>query len=102
MAWSASAPTLVVSHALTQQPSRQEALAALDFYLHADMFMTPTAAFADIVLPVATAWEREGLRIGFEISQAAEGLVQLRTPAVEPRGEARSDTWIVFELAQRG
>ncbi len=90
---------LVVSHADGSRAA--EALAALDFYLHADLFMTPTAAFADIVLPVASAWEREGLRIGFEISQAAEGLVQLRAPAVEPRGEARSDTWIVFELAQR-
>jgi len=90
---------LVVSHADASRAS--EALAGLDFYLHADLFMTPTAAFADVVLPVASAWEREGLRIGFEISQAAEGLVQLRAPAVEPRGEARSDIWIVFELAKR-
>jgi anaerobic selenocysteine-containing dehydrogenase len=90
---------LLVSHADGSRAA--DALAALDFYLHADLFMTPTAAFADVVLPVASAWEREGLRIGFEISQAAEGLVQLRAPVVEARGEARSDTWIVFELAQR-
>jgi anaerobic selenocysteine-containing dehydrogenase len=90
---------LVVSHADGARAA--QALAGLDFYLHADLFMTPTAAFADVVLPVATAWERDGLRIGFEISQAAEALVQFRRAVVAPRGEARSDTWIVFELAKR-
>lgn len=78
-----------------------EALQALDFHVHADLFMNPSAAFADIVLPVASAWEREGLRAGFEIDQAAEQLVQLRAAVVEPEGESRSDIWIVFELAKR-
>src|SRR5215471_7722088 len=63
--------------------------------------MNPTAELADIVLPVASAWEREALRVGFEVSQAAEGLVQLRQPVVAPRGEARPDSDIIFELAQR-
>lgn len=90
---------LVVSHADGKRA--RDALAGLDFYLHTDLFMTPTAGLADIVLPVATAWEREGLRVGFEISQAAEELVQLRAPVVEPPGEARPDSWIVFELAKR-
>ena len=78
-----------------------EALKRLDFFVHVDLFMTPTAALADIVLPVSTAWEREGLRVGFEISQEAEGLVQFRRATVEPRGEARADTAIVFDLATR-
>ena len=90
---------LVVSHA--DGARARAALAGLDFYLHADLFMTPTAALADIVLPVSTAWEREGLRVGFEISQAAEGLAQLRAPVVQPCGESRSDIWMVFELARR-
>ncbi len=79
----------------------REALKALDFHVHADLFMNPSAEYADIVLPVCSAWEREGLRAGFEIDQAAEELVQLRAPAVEPVGESRSDVWIVFELAKR-
>jgi anaerobic selenocysteine-containing dehydrogenase len=79
----------------------REALAALDFYVHADLFMNPTAELADIVLPVASAFEREALRIGFEISADAQSLVQLRPPVVEPRGESRSDTRIVFDLACR-
>jgi anaerobic selenocysteine-containing dehydrogenase len=77
------------------------ALAALDFYVHADLFMNPTAELADIVLPVASAFEREALKIGFEVSPDAQSLVQLRQRVVEPRGEARSDTEIVFDLACR-
>jgi len=77
------------------------ALAALDFYAHADLFMTPTAALADIVLPVASCFEREALKIGFEISADAQSRVQFRQPIVEPRGEARSDTDIIFGLATR-
>jgi anaerobic selenocysteine-containing dehydrogenase len=77
------------------------ALAALDFYAHADLFMTPTAALADVVLPVASAFEREALKIGFEISTEAQSLVQLRQAIVPPPGEARADTEIVFALAAR-
>jgi anaerobic selenocysteine-containing dehydrogenase len=41
------------------------------------------------------------LRVGFEISTAAQSLVQLRKPLVAPRGEARGDLEIIFELAGR-
>ena len=77
------------------------ALAALDFYAHADLFMTPTAALADVVLPVASAFEREALKIGFEISTEAQSLIQFRQAVVPPPGEARADTDIVFDLAGR-
>jgi anaerobic selenocysteine-containing dehydrogenase len=79
----------------------RDALAALDFYAHADLFMTPTAALADVVLPVASAFEREALKIGFEISTEAQALIQFRQAVVPPPGEARSDTEIVFDLAGR-
>jgi anaerobic selenocysteine-containing dehydrogenase len=79
----------------------REALKALDFYAHADLFMNPTAELADVVLPVASAFEREGLKIGFEISPEAQSLIQLRPAVVPPRGEARPDTDIVFALADR-
>src|SRR5206468_19659 len=81
---------LLLSHADARRG--RAALSALDFYVHADLFMTPTAALADVVLPVATPFEREALKIGFEVSPSAQSLVQLRRPVVEPRGEARSDT----------
>ncbi len=79
----------------------RDALAALDFFVHADIFPSPTADLADIVLPVASPFETEALRVGFEVSQQAQAHVQLRRPVVAPRGEARSDLQIVFALADR-
>ena len=79
----------------------RRALAALDFYVHADLFMNPTAELADIVLPVASCFEREALRFGFEISAEAQSLVQFRQRIVPPRGEARPDVDIIFDLAVR-
>jgi len=79
----------------------RDALAALDFFVHADLFMSPTASQADLVLPVASPFESEALRVGFEVSQQAQAHVQLRPAVVAPRGEARSDLQIVFALAER-
>ena len=90
---------LLMAHA--DSARGRDALAALDFYVHADVFMNPTAELADIVLPVAGAFEREALRMGFGISTEAQSLVQLRARVIEPPGEARSDTQIVFDLASR-
>jgi anaerobic selenocysteine-containing dehydrogenase len=77
------------------------ALAALEFYAHADLFMTPTAALADIVLPIASCFEREALKIGFEINENAQSLVQFRPAIVPPSGDARPDTDFIFALAER-
>jgi anaerobic selenocysteine-containing dehydrogenase len=79
----------------------REALASLDFFVHTDLFRSPTGDLADILLPAASPFETEALRIGFETSQAAESHVQLRRALVAPRGEARSDLRIVFDLAER-
>ncbi len=89
----------LVSHANTGRGV--EALRRLDFHVHADIVMTPTASFADIFLPVNTPWERDALRVGFEGSQAAESRIQLRQAVISAEGEARSDAAIVFDLAQR-
>lgn len=90
---------LLLSHADVSRC--RQALSALQFYVHADLFMTPTAEFADLVLPVTTCWESEYVKVGFEITPEAESLVQLRPRVIEPLGEVRSDTQIVFELARR-
>lgn len=90
---------LLLSHADGRRG--RAALAALDFYVHADLFPSPTAELADLLLPVASAFEREALRLGFEVSAEAQAHVQLRQRVAEPPGEARSDTAIVFDLARR-
>ena len=90
---------LLIAH--SDSARGREALAALDFYVHADLFMTPTAELADIIMPVASAFEREALRIGFDVSADAQAFVQLRPRVVEPRAEARADIDIVFDLACR-
>ena len=90
---------LLVSHVDTARG--EEALEKLDFHVHADLFMTPTARYADVFLPVNTAWERRAMRVGFEMDEAAQGWAQYRHPVVETRGESRSDEWITFELAKR-
>lgn len=79
----------------------QAAFESLEFHVHCDLFDTPSARYADIFLPVNTPWEREGLRIGFEITQQAQEQVQLRPRMVTPRGQSRSDNDIVFDLACR-
>jgi anaerobic selenocysteine-containing dehydrogenase len=89
----------LINHADSDSGTR--ALSKLEFYVHCDVMMTPTASLADIFLPVNTPWEREALRVGFEGSQAAASLVQFRQAAIQSAGESRSDAFIVFELAKR-
>ncbi len=89
---------------LAAQPDTRRAKAAfkqLQFHVHADFFLNASAEYADIVLPVATSWEREGLRPGFDSSLDGMRKVQLRPAIVAPVGEAMSDTAIVLELARR-
>jgi anaerobic selenocysteine-containing dehydrogenase len=79
----------------------EAALQQLDFFALTELVETPSARYVDLLLPVSSAWEREGLQAGFQASAAAEAHVQLRPALAPPQGESRSDTWIVFELAKR-
>lgn len=81
----------------------RQALEGLELQVHVDLFESPTARHADYLLPACTPWEREGLRIGFEISGEAQQTVQLRPPVVPvAQGQqARPDIDIVFDLATR-
>ena len=73
------------------------ALKKLDFLVVSDLFMTPTAALADLVLPVATNMEFN------DIGQYAmvHGYVEARPKLVEPRGDCWSDIKIINELGKR-
>ena len=79
----------------------EKALTQLPFFAQAELCLTPTSRYADIVLPVTTPWEHEGLRVGFDGDQEAFATLQLRPAAIPPTHDQRSDTWIVFELAKR-
>lgn len=89
---------------LVSQPGTERgkrALESLEFHVHCDLFHTPTTGYADILLPISTPWEREGLRLGFEVDAAAAAHVQLRPQMVAPRGESRADYDVALELACR-
>lgn len=90
---------LLISHAETQRAD--QALREVGFHVHCDLFETPTARYADILLPVNSPWEREGLRAGFEITPDAEEWIQLRPAMVPAVAQSRSDMRIVFDLALR-
>lgn len=74
-----------------------QAFSNLEFNVVVDIFMTPTAmAFADMVLPVTTFPERNGIRCG-DGTQRGETINQ----AVTPLGECKSDMEINLELGKR-
>ncbi|HEX6770092.1 MAG TPA: molybdopterin-dependent oxidoreductase, partial [Candidatus Binatia bacterium] len=79
----------------------REALKKLDFGVAIDLFMTPTAALCDYVLPAASFLEMSAITTAFEHRQMGKTHLQYRAAAVDPLYERRSDTWILFELAQR-
>ena len=71
------------------------ALAKLEHLVVQDLFLTETAAFADVVLP-ATAWpEKDGTVTN------TNRQVQLGRRALDAPGEARQDWWIIQEMARR-
>ncbi len=73
----------------------EAALRSLDFLVVQDIFLTETAALADVVLPAASFAEKDGTFTN------TERRVQLLHAAVPPPGEARPDWRIVADLALR-
>ncbi|MFC5503294.1 molybdopterin oxidoreductase family protein [Lysinimonas soli] len=70
-------------------------LETLDLLVVCDFFLSETAAFADVVLPVTQWAEEEGTMTSLE------GRVLRRRKAVEPPAGVRSELWIMHELAER-
>lgn len=74
-----------------------EAIRKLDFFMISEIFMTPTAAMADLVFPAATNMEYNDIgHYGL-----AHGYVLARPKILAPQGECRSDMEIINELAKR-
>jgi predicted molibdopterin-dependent oxidoreductase YjgC len=95
---------LTALYCMGENPAQSEAdvgharklLANLDHLVVQDIFLTKTAELADVVLPSAAAWcEDDGTVTN------SERRVQRVRKAVEPPGDARSDRWILTEIARR-
>lgn len=71
------------------------ALARLEHLVVQDIFLTETAAFADVILPASTWPEKTGSVTN------TNRQVQLGRQAIEPPGEARQDLWIIQQIARR-
>jgi anaerobic selenocysteine-containing dehydrogenase len=73
-----------------------KALLKLDFLVVTELFMTPTASFADIVLPAATTFEFNDIgHVGL-----GHGYILARPKAVDPPEECWPDIKIINELGK--
>jgi formate dehydrogenase major subunit len=72
-----------------------KALTALAFMVVQDLFLTETAAYADVILPACSWAEKEGTFTN------TERRVQRFYQALAPRGESRPDWQIIVDLSAR-
>ena len=73
----------------------RKALAALEFLVVQDIFLTETAEFADVVLPATSFLEKDGTYTN------TDRRVQIGRKVLDPPGEARPDWEIIREIATR-
>ncbi len=73
----------------------RKALAALDFLVVQDIFLTETSEFADVILPASSYLEKDGTYTN------TDRRVQLGRKVLDPPGDARVDWEVVQEIAQR-
>jgi formate dehydrogenase alpha subunit len=72
-----------------------KALENLEFFVVQDIFLTETAQYADLILPAACSYEKEGTFTN------TERRVQPAFKCVEPPGEAKADWEILTLLANK-
>jgi formate dehydrogenase major subunit len=73
----------------------REAIAALDWLVVQDLFLTETASLADVVLPASAFPEKDGTFTN------TDRRVQLGRRALDLPDDARQDLWIIQEIAKR-
>ena len=73
------------------------ALKKLEFMVSSELFLTPTARYADILLPVASTAEKNDLMRPW----TSGPYFLFSNKAIEPPGECKSDLDVVAELAER-
>ncbi len=74
------------------------ALRKLDFVVVQEQRMTPTARYADILLPACTMLERDDIAAPW---RDCEPHLAVQAKAIEPLGQSRPDHWIFDRLARR-
>jgi anaerobic dimethyl sulfoxide reductase subunit A len=74
------------------------ALDGVEFIVGQDHFLTPTARYADIVLPATTFWERNDVHTPW--AGAGHYAIYMKQ-AIEPMYECRNDIDIFADLARR-
>ncbi len=77
------------------QNHARTALSRLEHLVVQDIFLTETAAFADVVLPATAFPEKDGTFTN------TDRRVQMGRKAIDPPGDARQDWWIIQEIANR-
>ncbi len=73
----------------------RKALAALEFLVVQDIFLTETAEFADVILPASSYMEKDGTYTN------TDRRVQLGRKVLDPPGHARVDWEVVQDIANR-
>jgi molybdopterin-containing oxidoreductase family molybdopterin binding subunit len=80
---------------MTERKKTLEALEALDLVVVSDIWMSETANYADIVLPVAFIFEVESIQASF-----GNPYIRLQEQAVPPQFESKSDFDIITLLGR--
>jgi len=98
MIYGVATNALINQHANTNRTAKiLEDENLVEFIVIHDQFMTPTAKYADIILPVATQFEIYGLEDGWKYGDE----VMLMPKIVKPYFETKSDYKICSEIAER-
>lgn len=87
-------------HELPNNNKTREALKKLDFLVVVDIFMSETAAMADLVLPACTYFEREDILDLYGLNHGIPYTI-LRKKAIEPLGESLPDGEIWLRLGKK-
>ncbi|OQY36441.1 MAG: hypothetical protein B6243_03205 [Anaerolineaceae bacterium 4572_5.2] len=99
----AEAGTVKCLHIIGENPMTSDpdlnhvrrALQQTEFIVAQDIFFTETCQYADVIFPAASFVEKDGTFTN------TERRIQQVRKAVEPPGEAMTDSWIITELARR-
>ncbi|MBL7177298.1 MAG: molybdopterin-dependent oxidoreductase [Desulfobacteraceae bacterium] len=78
----------------------KKGISNLDLFVVVDIFMTPTARMADIVLPGTTPYEREDIRDAYHTHESISLFVKTNK-AIEPIGNSMTDWKIWADLGKR-